>query len=179
MYPSVTKIADVEASDCPVTGCGYKTNLLRDVNAMMRLIEMHVAANHSVSGGGGTSSKSTGREKVKRPALALDISEDDWSYWRSRWADYKLSTNLKPTEILVEIRECLEENLRRELHRQHPGQFIDEDNMLVMLKLIAVKKRNTAVIRNQLDHLTQDRGEDVQQFLGRVQALANVAEFSV
>ena len=51
--------------------------------------------------------------------------------------------------------------------------------MLETLKTIPVKKRNMAVIRNQLDHLTQDRGGEIRRFLGKVQALANVAEFTV
>ena len=46
---------------------------------MMRLMEMHMATNHPINGGGGSNSKATGREKVKRPALALDITGDDWS----------------------------------------------------------------------------------------------------
>ena len=121
--PFGVEMTDLELIDCPLNDCQYKTNLLRGEDAMMHLMEMHMAANHPVNGGGGSAPKATGREKVKRPALALDIIEDDWSYWLSRWDDYKVSTVLKTTEVMVEVRECLEESLRRERHRRHPGQF--------------------------------------------------------
>ena len=79
----------------------------------------------------------------------------------------------------MELKECLEENLRRELHRQHPSGFKSEADAIAALQCLVVKKRNKAVIRDQLSSLIQDKGEGVRRFFGRVKALANVCEYSV
>ena len=65
-----------EGLACVYDDCDYVSRALKDENSMMKLLEFHITAKHlSNSGGGG--GKGGGREKVKRPMLALDISEED------------------------------------------------------------------------------------------------------
>ena len=64
---------------------------------MIRLLELHLTHSHSESASsGGDGAKGPGREKVPRPKLGSELSEDDWSYWLTRWADYKRVAKIKP-----------------------------------------------------------------------------------
>ena len=161
--------------DCVVLECEWKTPTLKNEDKMVELLTLHVATSHPVNHTGGNSKSK--RDNVKRPVLNIDITEDEWSYWASNWKDYKKSTNVKPEDAVVELKECCDEVLRRELHRQHPNGFVNEEDIIPKLKNIAVKKRNRAVVRNEINDLVQDRGETIRRFSGRINSLANVAEY--
>ena len=162
---------------CVVDGCSFETTTLRDEDKMMKLLEWHIKLAHPVDSSSSSGEKSSGKEKIKRPMLSMDITEDDWSYWTNRINDYLKMTKTTDDEALTEIKECLEEELRRELHRQHPQGFLDKNLMMEGLKKLVVKQRNRAVVRDELHRLVQDRGEGVRRFSGRIQALANVGEY--
>ena len=167
------------AIKCVMPECTFETTVLKNENQMMKLMELHLSHAHPTAGGTAATSnnKGPGREKAKRPMLGLDVTEDDWSYWSNRIASYLKMTKIEDDEQIEEVKECLEEDLRREVHRQYPNGFTDLQDMLKGLRKLAVKKRNRAVIRDELHKLIQDRGEGVRRFSGRVQALANVGEY--
>ena len=50
--------------------------------------------------------------------------------------------------------------------------------MLTKMQKLVIKKRNVAVIRDEVDKLTQDRGEGIRRFVGKLYALFNVGEFT-
>ena len=113
------------------------------------LLKLHVDARHKQHA---TSAKA---EKAKRPELASDVSDEDWSYFTSRWTQYKKATGLTGEDIITQLLECCNEQLRRDHHRTFSGatESNDEKVVLAQLKQIAVSKRNLAVSRVKLGTL--------------------------
>ena len=70
--------------------------------------KIHVAAIHTDS-----STATSKAEKAKRPELAPDVSEEDWSYFKARWTHYKQATGLKGVDVITQLLECCTEQLRR------------------------------------------------------------------
>ena len=169
---------DCEWSDCPWV------SKEATVKTCLRLLGIHVAANHSsAQTQSRSSSSSTAKpEKAKRPELASEMSDEDWAYFLSRWDDYKLSTSLKGGEIVLQLMECCCEQLRRDHHRTYPKTgvgTVTEETRLSELKQLAVRQKNRMVNRVKLGTLKQDKGEPVRKFYGRVHSLASVSEYTV
>ena len=93
---------------CPITNCNYATP---DVEAAIAaaLISTH-ATSHTNS-----SAIKAPVEKVRRPTISLSGTSEDWSYFLSRWEDYKAATKLQSAECITQLLECCEEQLRRDL----------------------------------------------------------------
>lgn len=160
---------------CEFAECNWeaKTETVKDYVA---LYQIHVQALHPNTGAAATSKA----EKAKRPELTSDISEEDWSYFTTRWTQYKKATGLKGEDIITQLLECCTEQLRRDHHRTFSGAaVVTEDTVTAELKQIAVCKRNKAVNRVKLGTLKQDKGEPVRKFAGRVRSLAAVNGYTV
>ena len=53
-----------------------------DLVTYVELLKIHVNANHATA-----PNNSSKPEKAKRPELGSDVSDEDWSYFISRWKD--------------------------------------------------------------------------------------------
>ena len=83
-------------------------------------------------------------EKAKRPELGVDISEEDWSYFISRWSEYKIIMGLSNNDLVVQLMECCVEELRLDHHSTFPSNAgnasITEEVRLNELRQLAVRK---------------------------------------
>ena len=169
MMPSVTH-------NCEFEGCDWTVDT-DTISDYVQLLKIHVQARHPQQTG---TSKA---EKARRPELNVDVSDEDWSYFKSRWDQYKKATSLTGEDLVTQLLECCSESLRRDHHRTFSGANaaadITEETVLAELKTIAVCKRNRAVNRVKLGLLKQDRGEPVRKFAGRIRSLATVSEYSI
>lgn len=139
--------------------------------------KLHITARHS-----GVSTVTSKAEKAKRPELAPDILEEEWSYFKARWTQYKQATGLKGGDIVTQLLECCTEPLRRDHQRTFSGARaanVMEEVIFAELRQIAVCMRNKAVNRVKLSTLKQDKGEPIRKFSGRVRSLATVNGYSV
>lgn len=119
-------------------------------------------------------------EKAKRPELSSDVSDEDWSYFTSRWDHYKKAANVTGDDVVTQLMECCNEQLRREHHRTFSGAgATSEKDLLAQLKQISVSKRNKAVNRVKLSQMKQDPREPIRKFSGRVRSLASVSGYAV
>ena len=83
----------------------------------LEFYKIHITARHS----GVISTVTSKAEKAKRPELAPDISEKDWSYFKARWIQCKQASGLKGEDIVTQLLECCTEPLRRDHHRTFSG----------------------------------------------------------
>ena len=83
---------------CEFADCDWeaKTETVKDYVA---LYQIHVQARHPNTGAAATSKA----EKAKRPELSSDVSEEDWSYFTTRWEQYKKATGLKGDDIITQL----------------------------------------------------------------------------
>ena len=77
------------------------------------LYKIHVSAVHTQP----QPTSNAKAEKAKRPELLADVSDEDWAYFISRWEHYKKAANVTNDNVVTQLMECCNEQLRREHHR--------------------------------------------------------------
>ena len=104
-------------------------------------------------------------EKVKRPEISSAGTTEDWVYFQSRWGDYVRATKLVGPDRVIQLLECCDEQLRRDLTRNAGGTLAGgtEEETLAAMKALAVREENIMVARVALHHMKQDR--DLNRFV--------------
>ncbi|XP_060562866.1 uncharacterized protein LOC132722387 [Ruditapes philippinarum] len=160
--------------ECPFPGCDYKTAEL-DAVIVAALLNTHsmthtpaVAASAKV-------------EKVKRPTIKAAGTNEDWLYFEKRWDDYKKATQVKGSDLILQLLECCEETLRKDLTRATGGNLTGkpENEVLSAIRKLAVREENAMVARHKLHAMKQDREETIRNFGARVKGQANICCLSL
>ena len=158
---------------CPIPDCDFETD---DVDAVIvaALLTTH-ATTHS------TNHVSTKVEKVKRPTVSLAGTSEDWAYFLSRWKDYTDATKITGKDLIVQLLECCDETLRKDLTRTAGGSLTNktEAEVLAAIKVLAVREVNTMVARVTLHNMRQDRDETIRSFGARARGQAGVCKFLI
>jgi hypothetical protein len=162
------------AVSCPVADCEYTTADV-DPAIVVQLLQIHSAAAHTQQ-----PIAPAKVEKVKRPTLSSGGSSEEWTYFTTRWKDYVSATKVTGQEKVVQLLECCDEGLRRDLTRSAGASLTDstEDQVLESIKTLAVRQENTMVARFTLHNMTQDHDEPVRAFGARIKGQASVCQFS-
>ena len=104
-------------------------------------------------------------EKVKRSTVCAAGSSEEWSYFLSRWSDYTSATKVTGRDKVIQLLECCDEPLRRDLTRSAGGSITDKTvvEVLVAIKRLVVREENTMVARVTLHNKRQDLHETVRK----------------
>ena len=159
---------------CPIEDCGYRTPDVDPVVAAA-LITTHATA-HGLPHSATPVAKA---EKVKRPCISSAGTTEDWQYFTSRWSDYVEATKLSGTDKVIQLLECCDDQLRRDLTRNAGGTLVGktEVEVLAAMKILAVREENVMVARVTLHNMKQDRGEPVRAYGARLRGQASVCKF--
>ena len=123
------------AQDCQVT---FRDDL--DTNVLISLIQMHERSAHPPVQ---TNTSYTSAEKVKHPTISAPSTNEEWKKFLTRWNDYKLATRLTGRDIVLQLLECADDSLRRDLNRTFgPLANATEEYTLDALKSLIVKPEN-------------------------------------
>ena len=160
---------------CPIEGCEYKTPDVEPVIAAA-LITTHATSHRTPSG----PSQATRVEKVKRPCISSAGTTEDWHYFKSRWSDYVKATKLEGADKVIQLLECCDEQLRKDLTRNAGGTLtgMTEEEVLGAIKTLAIREENTMVARVALHNMRQGRDEPVRAFGARLRGQASVCKFT-
>ena len=167
--------------DCPYPDCGYQTQEGTEALAVV-LLQMHANAAHPVpSSTGTTTAASVKADKVSRPKVSIGGSSEDWSYFCTRWQDYKEATKVSGKDLVIQLLECCDEDLRKDLTRSAGGSLTSksENDVLDAMRKLAVKEENVMVARVTLFEMKQDRDEPIRSFGARLRGQANVCKYTV
>ena len=159
---------------CPIDGCLYETP---DVDAVLAAA---LITTHSTVHARATTSVATAKvEKVKRPTISSAGTSEDWLYFTSRWDDYVEATKVSGADKVVQLLECCDEQLRKDLTRTAGGTLSGktEGEVLTAMRKLAVREENTMVARVTLHNMRQDRDEPVRAFGARLRGQAGVCKF--
>lgn len=160
---------------CPIAGCDYET-IDAEAIIVAALLNTH-ATTHT--GGGGNSAKA---EKVKRPTISIGCTNEDWQYFISRWQDYTEATQVTGKELILQLLECCDEDLRKDLTRTAGGKTMTDktkEQVLGAIKILAVRQENIMVARVTLNNMRQDRDETIRSFSARARGQAGVCSFQI
>ncbi|XP_021365018.1 uncharacterized protein LOC110457888 [Mizuhopecten yessoensis] len=156
---------------CPITDCDYVTDDL-DATIVAALITAHSAVHipkreHAAK-----------VEKVKRPTLSAAGSSEESAYFQSRWSDYVSATKITGRDKVIQLLECCDEPLRKDLTRSAGGSLADKtiDEVLAAIKKLAVREENTMVARVTLHNMRQDRDETVRSYGARLKGQAGICK---
>ena len=158
---------------CPVDGCDYSTPDLEAVIGAA-LLNAHTTT-HQARG----PPQAARVERVKRPDISSAGTTEDWIYFQSRWGDYTKATKLVGPDRVLQLLECCDEQLRRDLTRNAGGTLAGEteEDVLAAIKALAVREENVMVARVALHHMKQDRDEPIMAFAARLKGQASVCKY--
>lgn len=162
---------------CPVPGCTYTTPDL-DAVIIAALLTTH-ATTHSNQP---TSVSPTAKiERVRRPTVTLAGTSEDWKYFLTRWIEYKTATKITGRDAVLQLLECCDEQLRRDLTRSTTGMLAEksEDVILASMKSLAVREENVMVARDALNNMNQDPDEPIRSFGARLKGQAGVCKYVI
>ncbi|XP_053372940.1 uncharacterized protein LOC128546448 [Mercenaria mercenaria] len=157
---------------CPIPGCEYVTDDL-EAAIVAALITAHSMAH--------TPGPSAKIEKVRRPTITLAGTSEELAYFLSRWTDYVTATKLEGRSKVIQLLECCDEPLRKDLTRTNGNTLteLSEKEVLTAIKTLAVREENTMVARVNLHNMKQDRDETVRSFGARIRGQAGVCKFNI
>ena len=168
--------ANMPIVDCPIPGCEYATP---DVDPIIvaALITAHATTHATPS----TSGPAARVDKVKRPTISLAGTTEDWKYFLSRWDDYVAATRIIGKDRILQLLECCDETLRKDLTRSTVGSLIErsEADVLQAMRTLAVREENIMIARVALNNMCQDRDETIRSFGARLCGQASVCKFVI
>ena len=170
---------DMTDIDCPAPGCDVSWPASTPEAVLIRLLDIHSSTAHAAPTP--TSTRATAKaEKVRRPTVSAAGTSEAWAYFLQRWADYKQATRLDGPDVVFQLLECCDENLRKDLTRTFGAiSASDEATVLGNIKSLAVRQENIMVSRVQLQQMRQDRDEPVRAFAARLRGQAGVCNYWV
>ncbi|GFR68199.1 hypothetical protein ElyMa_000270900 [Elysia marginata] len=159
---------------CPIPGCDYVTADL-DAAIVAALITAHTTTHTH----GATAAVKA--DRVKRPVISAAGTSEDWQYFISRWSDYVEATKVTGRDRALQLLECCDEPLRKDIARSAGGSLTHktEAEILAAIKKLAVRQENTMVARVALHNMRQDRDEPIRAFGARLAGQASVCKFTI
>ena len=163
---------------CPIPACTFETDEL-DAVIVAALLTTHAMVHNAAPAAPAAPAAKV--ERVKRPSVSSAGTSEDWMYFLLRWKDYVEATKVAGKELVIQLLECCDENLRRDLPRSAGGSLADKskEDVLKAIRILAVREENTMVARVTLNNTTQDREETIRSFGARLRGQAGVCKFII
>ena len=166
--------------NCPAPGCDVTWPLSTPEPVLLRLLDIHSATAHAAPARVSAPPVAAKAEKVRRPTVSAAGTSEAWAYFLQRWADYKQATHLTGSDVIFQLLECCDEDLRKDLTRTFGAlSSSDERTVLENIKSLAVRQENIMVARVRLQQMRQDRDEPVRAFAARLRGQAGVCNYRV
>ena len=158
---------------CPYPNCDFSTGDVTD-DLASTLLKLHADGYHTKP-----VQQTAKVESVRRPIINAAGTSEDWSYFITRWKDYKTATKISGIDMVIQLLECCEEDLRKDITRAAGGSLTDksEDEVLEWIKMLAVKQENVMVARVELHNFKQHHDESIRSFGARIKGQANVCKY--
>ena len=178
LSPKLLLFATMPKHKCPFSECTYETDDVEDGLAAV-LLTVHSNGTHLPIT---TSTQPTAKiERIRRPTLSCAGTSEDWSYFLSRWNDYTAATKITGKDEVLQLLECCDEQLRKDLTRNAGGSLANKPLQEVMqaIKTLAIRDENAMVARVQLHNMRQDHDETIRSFCARARGQAGVCKFTI
>ena len=163
----------MEAVRCPFPGCTYSTPV-----GMEPAVTAVVLSTHALSHTGAAKAKPA---PIKRPEITSGGTTENWSYFLTRWKAYSGAVQLSGQDVTIQLLECCDGKLWRDITRNAVGptklEDMTEEGLLGAMRSLAVREENPKVARVALSRMVQDRGEPIRAFAARLRGQAEVCRF--
>ncbi|KAJ8373500.1 hypothetical protein SKAU_G00040800 [Synaphobranchus kaupii] len=97
------------------------------------------------------------------------------------FSEYKTGTKLVGPDIVAQLLECCEEDVRKDLTRAAGKSLADSDekDVLAAMKALAVRAENTMVARVALSNMRQGYEEPIRSFHARIKGQADTCKYEM
>ena len=162
---------------CPVEGCDY-TATANDGDVVAGLLHLHATVHKNGNAGRVATARA---EKLKRLMISRAGTSEEWAYFVTRWTEYKKGTKLAGADVVIQLLECCNEELRKDLTRSAGGTVTGktEAEVLTGMKALAVRSENTMVARVSLYNMRQDRDEAIRSFGAQIKGQVGVCKYMI
>lgn len=162
---------------CPIENCDFQTD---DQSDSLAGISLTIHANiHTTEKKEPSAIPKSRAERMQRPTVSSEISNEVWSYFKWSYDMYTRHANItedeKPTELLA----CCDVVLRRNLFRaNHKIGEATEEEILQAIQTLAVKSESLIV--SQVNHfkMYQARDEPIQIYSAGVKGKASTCDYT-
>ena len=147
---------------CPLENCDYETPELSDT-----IVAALITAHSTIHNQGNNKSQA---EKIKRPTISNGVSNEEWTYFLSRWDNYKTVSKIcEEEEEAIQLLECLDEDLRKTLSRSVGDNLKKKKatELLKDIKSLCVQEENILIARIDLHSMTQEHDEPIRTYVAR------------
>ena len=152
--------------DCTFASCGAQVAHDNE-DTCVALYNAHIAT-HVATGADVVGSKSKAPPLV-RPRIEVSTSLADWEFFKSRFKSFKVAADVQPEKAVHELMGCLDNDLLKLLYREsEKPEGLNEEDLLRLIKHIAMKSKNVWCLREKLHQMSQDTGELVSSFAARL-----------
>ena len=162
------------ATGCPKASCPFSIPEGTDVALAIALLEAHVKIEHTRDG-------AVKAKPVERPIISAGETTEGWDYFLTRWRAYHKAAKLAGDDKGIQLLECLEPDLRRDLTRTTRGgvplEERPEADLLAAIKAMAVVGENYLEGTFAFARIKQDRGESHRKFASRLRGVAKTCDY--
>jgi hypothetical protein len=157
---------------CPFPECAFNTGDV-DAQLALELLKIHGLA-HAIVG-------ATPHHATAKAEKVTEGTYEDWNYFLTRWADYEEATGITGKNLILQLLECCDEILRRDLTHTAGGSLTikSKKDVLALIKTLAIREENPMVARAELQTMRQDHDEPVRPFSARVRGQADTCQYAV
>ena len=127
--------------------------------------------------------KRSNKAKPTRPVIEPEIDDVEWGIFLDKWKIYKTIAEVEDeTEICLELRESCSPAVYKLLYQfvgteELNKPDITEVDMLAHIKQVAVKSIHEEVHRWNYAQMTQQSGEPIAKYVGRLKGQAGLCNF--
>ena len=100
---------------CPFPDCDFETASSEETSVLVALLNIHGKIHNNPIPGAATNNVKL--EKLKRLTISLAGTGEAWDYFLTRWTQYRTGTKLSEDDMIPQLLECCEEELRKDLTR--------------------------------------------------------------
>ena len=163
----------------PFPDCTFETDDVQDSLAAV-LMSVHSTGTHTAAAPSTSGNAAAKVEKVCRPTISTAGSSEDWSYFLTRWQDYVDATKITGKDKVVQLLECCDEHLRKDLTQNTGGSLTTKpiEDVMSAIRKLAVREESTMVAWVQFHNMRQDRDETVRSFCARLHGQAGICKFT-
>ena len=162
--------------DCSAPECGYSTPRGMETHTLaLEALKLHIQTAHPPLPAAGHVERPASKvDKRQRPEARMEMSEHDWRFFESEWADYKSATRIGGSNLLNELWSCMTDDLRRLAFDQGGKESLTNETLMTgHMKQLAVTVLHAAVHTVTLPEARQMPEETTKAFAGRVRGIAN------
>ena len=161
---------------CPFPDCTFEAENDEAV-VIAALLNIHATAHTATAIAPSTSARA---DKLKRPSVLLAGTGEEWAYVVTRWNEYREGTKLTGADVVAQLLECCDDDLRRDLTRAAGGTLTGkgEAEVLASIKTLVFRQENIMVARATLHNMRQDRYEAIRSLGARIKGQAGICKYT-